>query len=171
MKTISINLYTIDELREQHPRGHERAHSRFLADLPFFHDEITDALRFVEEEWNSPLAGRFIEWDADRGHAAYEDGSLTADEAVGLMNLFPGLYETSLSIRGGRLEWDAEYASDEAAANIAGDEAARWLEGLRAEMVAAMSEQYRHMLSEEYFTDLAEANEWTFEASGEMRNA
>lgn len=171
MESITINVYTADELQEQHPEAFERAHTKFARDYWDYErtESINDALGLVEMERRSPLQGRFIEWDVYRGWASYADGPLTSEEGSRLMSLFPDLYGVALTISGGDLVGDVEFAPDEAKAEAAVEDANELLRNLYSEFVIAMRAEEEWVESAEFFIDMAEANEWQFEADGRMR--
>jgi hypothetical protein len=174
METISITVYTAKELREQYPVGYERAHNRFIEDHWgwMIQEYIGDALRDVEADDNSPLGGRFIEWDANRGWAHYADGDLTATERGAIRLRFPGLDAASqMGIDAGAFS-AAFYGDDEDEEAFEGavDEVNEFLGSLYARFRMAMRQEYDHIMSEEYFLDTCEANGLTFESDGDMRN-
>jgi hypothetical protein len=172
METISITVYTIDELREQYPEAYRKAHDRYADDSPWFIESINDALQMCADEHRSPLAGRFIEWDVYRGYAHYSDGDLTPTERGAMNEMFPGLEgATGLYLSGGTLH-GSHYGddTDEARTVDALEGADEWLRDLHAEFALRMRSEWEYLMSDEHFIESCEANEWTFEADGKMRN-
>jgi hypothetical protein len=172
METITITVYTAEELREQYPKGFERAHQRFI-EMEWNTTAtwwITEALESVAREAGSPFPDRDIEWDVYRGQVEYTDGPLTPEEGARFMGLFPDLYGVSLTLYNGELHGDVEFAPDEEEARGAVELADKWLRDLHAEMALHMQGAVEGMESEANFIDTCEANGWTFEADGRMRN-
>jgi hypothetical protein len=172
MQTITINVYTAEELRDQYPEGYKYAHERFI-EMEWDSTAtwwITDTVEMVADEHGSPLAGRDIEWDVYRRYAHYSDGPLTSEEGAKFMGLFPDLYGVSLSLYNGELHGDVEFAPDEEEAKGAVELADKWLRDLHAEMALSMQGAVEGMESEANFIDTCDANGWTFEADGRIRN-
>jgi hypothetical protein len=174
MQTITVNVYTVHELREQHPDGFERAHRWFLEDFWLWCglEEIGSALNDVEADEGSPFGGRFIEWDADRVYAHYADGDLTGTERTAVRKMFPGLTDASEMRIDGNAFYASFYGDDKDEPAFLDDVAGvnNYLSLLYVKFRLAMEMEYDHVTSPDYFVDVAEANGWTFEANGEMRN-
>ena len=175
MKTITIDLYSAAELEEQHPEGFKRAHEDYVQNL--WHsgwgaESITLFLREIEGEEGSPLAGRPLEWDLYRGYVRYADGRLTGDEMGALADLYPELGQDGgpwLRMDGGVVRSaDERDLSDKEAEAVF--QINKVLYDMYARMLENARDQEEHLESVEYFLDACEANEYTFEAGGQMRN-
>ena len=171
METISITVYTIDELREQYPQAFRRAHDRYVEDSQWFIEFINEALSIVEHEEDSPFIGRFIEWDAVQGYANYSEGDLHLEEREAMEERFPALSGAVMRIdRVGRLAAYVGYTEDEEAAEEELAKAEAWLADLHGKLTDAMRGEWDYLMSDEYFIEDCKSNEWTFEDDGRMRN-
>ena len=171
METISITVYTIDELREQYPEAYRRAHDRYVEDSPWFIEFINEALSSVEHEEDSPFIGRFIEWDVYRNYANYSEGDLRPEEREAMEVRFPALSGAVMRIdESGRLAAYLGYTEDEEAAEEELPKAEAWLADLHGKFADAMRCEWDYLMSDEYFIEDCKSNEWTFESDGNMRN-
>lgn len=177
MKTITIEVYWASELEEKNPEGFKRAHEdyvRHLWESGWGVESITLFLRDIEDEEGSPLSGRPLEWDLYRGqYVCYAGGRLTCDEMSALTDLYPELGEDGgpwLRIDGGMVrsaeDWDLSDKEAEAVFEIN-----KVLYDMYARMLENARDQEEHLESVEYFLDACDANDWTFEVDGRIRNA
>jgi hypothetical protein len=174
MKTLTIELYTAEELLEKDERALDKAHERYtqeLWDYGIGTEQINDAMLMIAEEEGSFLLGRFLEWDLYRGEIGYASGTLSGKEYGRLYERFPELEEMDLSftVRHGLIEQDRDYCWNDTAEPLI-DKANDYLRDLYGRMMDAARQEQEWIESRQYFLDACEANEYTFEANGQMRN-
>lgn len=175
MKTLTIELYTAEELLEKDERALDKAHERYtqeLWDYGIGTEQINDAMLMIAEEEQSFLFGRFLEWDLYRRDIGYDSGKLSWVEYQRLHERFPeiGKEDLVLTVRHGLVEQDRDYGWDEKLEPLI-DKANDYLRDLYGRMMDAAQQEQEWIESRQYFLDACEANEYTFEASGQMRNA
>jgi len=176
MKTITVEyeLYDVHELEEQFPDGFRKAHERMARDLwdMWGTEAVSDTMRMVADNAGCPFTTRFLEWDLYRGEIGYVGGPLNDDEWLALVKWEPEIAgrDLALIVRHGLVQQSEDYTMDDEAEPLI-DGINDRLRDLYAEMMGAGREEERYMGSEQYFRDHCEANEYTFEANGEMRNA
>ena len=174
MKTITIELYTAEELLKLDELALDEAHDRYVKELWDYGigtEQINDAMLVIAEEEGSPLLGRFLEWDLYRRDISYVSGTLSGEEYGRLYELFPDLEGKGLyfTVRHGLIEQDLDYCWDETAEPLI-DKVNDYLRDLYRRMLDAARQEQEWIESRQYFLDACEANEYTFEANGTMRN-
>jgi hypothetical protein len=174
MKTLTIELYDVQELEDQFPDGFRRAHEEMVRDLwdIWGVESVTDAMRMVADDAGCPFTTRFLEWDLYRGHIGYANGPLSSKEWAALCEWEPEIEGSDLSliVRDGMLQQDRDYHADDKAEPVI-EAINKRLRDLYSEMMGAGRQEEEHMESAQYFRDHCEANDYTFEANGKMRNA
>jgi hypothetical protein len=173
MKTLTIELYTAEELLEKDERALDKAHERYLQELWDYGigtEQINDAMLMIAEEEGSFLLGRFLEWDLYRGEIGYASGPLSLQEQQRLCERFPDLEDTRLTVTYGYVGHNTDYCWDEGAYPDM-DKVNGYLRDLYGRMMDAARQEQEWIESRQYFLDACEANEYTFEANGQMRNA
>ena len=174
MRTLTIELYTAEELLEKDERALDKAHERYVQELWDYGwgaEQMKDALHVIESEEGSFLVGRFLEWDLYRGYIKYADGNLRAPEYSILEDRFPGLKteDLTLTVNGGLVEQHLDYYQVAEAEPLI-DKVNDYLRDLYGRMMDAARQEQEWIESRQYFLDACEANEYTFEANGQMRN-
>jgi hypothetical protein len=174
MKTVTIELYDVRELEEKHPDGFWKAHARFTEGLwdVWGVEAISDTMRMVADNAGCPFTDRFLEWDLYRGEIGYVDGPLSHKEWQALVEWEPE-FEASdlfLVVRSGMIQQDMDRYTDEKAEPLI-EAVNERLRDLYGEMMGAGRQEEEYMESPGYFREHCEANDYTFEANGKMRNA
>lgn len=174
MKTLTIEVYTAEELLALDERALDKAHERYVQELWDYGigvEQINDAMLVIAEEEGSPLLGRFLEWDLYRRDIGYTSGTLSGKEYGRLHERFPELEDAdlALTVRYGLIEQDRDYGWDDKMEPLI-DKVNDYLRDLYRRMLDAATQEQEWIESRQYFLDACEANEWTFEANGQMRN-
>jgi hypothetical protein len=173
MKTLTIEVYTIEELSEQFPDGFRKAHEQMVADLwdMWGTESVGDVMRMVADNAGCPFTTRFLEWDLYRGEIGYVGGPLNDAEWLALVKWEPEIAgrDLALIVRHGLVQQSEDYYVDAEAEPLI-DGINERLRDLYAEMMGAGRQEEMYLESEQYFRDHCEANEYTFEANGRMRN-
>jgi hypothetical protein len=177
MKTITVEyeLYDVHELEEQFPDGFRKAREQMVADLweVWGTEAVSDTMRMVADDAGCPFTTRFLEWDLYRGEIGYVGGPLDHKEWTALVEWEPelaGHEDLALIVRYGLIQQSEDYARDDEAEPMI-DGINERLRDLYGEMMGAGRQEELYLESEEYFREHCEANEYTFEANGRMRNA
>jgi len=174
MKTVTIELYDVHELEEQFPDGFRRAREEMVRDLweIWGTEAVSDTMRMVADNAGCPFTTRFLEWDLYRGEIGYVGGPLNDDEWLAVVKWEPEIAgrDLALTVRYGLIQQSEDYAIDDEAEPLI-DGINDRLRDLYGEMMGAGREEELYLESEEYFREHCEANEYTFEANGRMRNA
>jgi hypothetical protein len=174
MKTVTIELYDVEELAERFPDGFSKAHEQFTRDLwdMWGAESITDVMRMVADDAGCPFTTRFLEWDLYRGQIGYVDGPLSSKEWDALIAWEPGIEASDLSlvVRDGLIQQDMDRYTDEKAEPLI-EAVNERLRDLYGEMMGAGRQEEEYLESVGYFREHCEANDYTFEANGKMRNA
>jgi hypothetical protein len=172
METISITVYTADELQNEYPEAFERAREKFVRDYwdTFGIEHVNDTLALAEMDERSPFADRFIEWDLYGGWAHYAAGSLSWDEANRVGEWDATLDYSTLELDDvGYLTGYADEEANEEEFAEALESVNKKLRDLYAEFALRMRTEVEWLEGDKFFIDMAEANEWQFEADGSMR--
>jgi hypothetical protein len=128
-------------------------------------------MSMVAESAGCPFTTRFLEWDLYRGEIGYADGPLSHKEWQALIEWEPEFEASDLSlvVRHGMIQQDMDRYMDDKAEPLI-EEVNERLRDVYAEMMSAARQEEEYLESAGYFRDHCEANGYTFEANGKMRN-
>ena len=181
MKTISINLYNIEELE---PKAKEKALNDLRAsDTWCMSERISDDFDFLLQE--KGLTDIKASWSLGycQGDGVAFDGSVNAETLVSLGIISQddiqklGLSSVSVKLIGhdthqNSMEFELECDNDAPSSLVAStiESVSFYFKRLSQEFEKLGYSIVEYTSSEEFLVEECQANEWTFEASGKMRN-
>lgn len=175
MKTATIQLYNFDELSE---KAKEKALSNHNSDneMYFLEEDLSEYLsQLLEENGIKGDAKLYYSLDYCQGDGVMFEGNFEY-KGISFKVIHNGHYYHSNSkiIEADEIENDEDDDLKADLIEVMTEEAEREFEEVYKEICDKIEkagyEQIEHEQSEEAFKEMCEANEYTFEVNGEMRN-
>jgi hypothetical protein len=195
MRTKTINIYSASELKEHNPEGFERAHEQYKQDCysrgNVWTDEIMESLKAVFKasginlrDWSIDGYGySYVKFDmetetgdlAGTRAQAWLENNLLADLRIGYnaANRWE-LSQYGSYYRAGKIApcpftgvcYDEDFLNALVESVNGGDSIEEAYSSLASVSGKLFASEWEDQLSEEYFTDYADANEWEYDEDG-----